>query len=767
MDSNSIWITGSTRTGKTTRLVTQFRQWVEQKRWSNQIFRPVSPISRRDRRMAPAILVFAANDDNRRDFAEQLTTTIQGRYPIRAKTPLGFFQDEVMLFWPLLVQRLNLKAQFPLRLRPETEQELATVLWRQEIERWSLQLPGTNEYTKVRRLLDLLLLAAVSGTPIEDIPSILQEGILEQEGTPEVWDAVGLMLLDWRHWCLERGLLTYGIICELYWRHLLPDPTYQQHLHQRYRALLADDVDDYPSIARDLFDILLDQGAVGVFTYNPDGKVRLGLNADPNYLEGLAGRCQIETLTGTPVPSVAELGEVAVDLVSNPMFMASLPESVQSMQTTSRAALLRQTAQTIIEGVKSGRVAPGEIAVIAPGLDDIARYVLTDILTKQGIPVEPLNAQRPLISSPMIRALLTLLALVYPGLGRLVDRDAIAEMLVVLSQKPGDWGLGDAGTRGRGDAGSSQFSTSNSQSPIPHIDPVRAGLLADYCYSPDPEHPRLLPVESFIRWDRLGHRATAAYSEIVAWLEEQRSQQQQGLIPSCVVVLDRAIQKFLWNGSNLPYEAIAALRELMETAQHYWEVDGRLRQELKVSRLKVVSTAGRSPSLEDNLQPSTQSNLPGKADTPPHTTIAQFLQLLRRGTVTANPYPVRRLPTAANNAVVLATIFQYRASRRFHRWHFWLDAGSPLWLSGGAATLFGADLFLKEWSGLPLTEEDKINADNERLQRILRDLLARAGERVYLCHSDLAVNGTEQSGPLLTLVNSAVPLGSEAILTPI
>jgi hypothetical protein len=704
--------------------------------------------------MAPAILVFAANDDNRRDLAEKLTTAIQGRYPIRAKTPLGFFQDEVVLFWPLLIQRLNLRAQFPLRLRPETEQELATTLWRNAIEQWSQKLPGSNEYTKVRRLLDLLLLAAVSGTQLEDIPSILQQGILESEEAPsEVWDVVGQLLVDWRGWCLERGLLTYGIICELYWRHLLPDPTYQQHLSQRYRAVLADDVDDYPAIARDLFDNLLDQGAVGAFTYNPDGKVRLGLNADSDYLKGLASRCQVETLTGSPTNSLADMAEDVVNVVSEPLFITTLPESIQSFQTTSRAALLRQTAQVIVESVKSGQVQPGEIAIIAPGLDEIARYVLTDILNKQGIPIEPLNNQRPLISSPMIRSLLTLLALVYPGLGRLVDRDAIAEMLVVLSQKPGEWGMRREGERDRGGEGGNLIASSSSQAPSPHIDPVRAGLLADYCYAPNPEHPRLLPVESYSRWDRLGHRATAAYSEIVAWLEEQRVQQQQRLIPSCVVVLDRAIQKFLWNGSNLPYDAIAALRELMETAQHYWEVDGRLRQEFKVSRLNL------EPS---NLQPS---NLPGKLNTPSHTTIAQFIQLLRQGTVTANPYPVRRLSTVANKAVTLATIFQYRASRRSHRWHFWLDAGSPLWLSGGAATLFGAHLFLKDWSGQPWTEEDKINADNERLQRILRDLLGRVGERVYLCHSDLAVNGTDQAGPLLTLVHTCVPFGSEAVLT--
>jgi len=735
---DSIWITGATGSGKTTRLVSEFRQWVEGGLGrSGQISPLVYRRTRRDRQTAPGILVFAANDDNRRDLAERLTMAIQGRYPVLCKTPLGFFQDEVMLFWPLLIQRLDLKALFPLRLRPETELELATVLWRSDLDQDLLQLPGVNEQAKVRRLLDLFLLAAVSGTGVEDIPSILRQGILPEEGTTQVWEDVGKLLLEWRRWCLARGLLTYGILTELYWRELLPEPTYQQHLRQRYQAVLADDVDDYPAIARDLFERLLAQGAVGAFTYNPDGKVRLGLNADPHYLQGLASSCQIEKL-GVPVGSLAEeLAEVVVELVSNSMVLSSLPEAMQSIQTTSRAALLRQTAEVIIEGVKSGQVQPQEIAVIAPGLDAIARYTLTEILTSQGISVEPLNEQRPLISSPMVRALLTLLALVYPGLGRLVDRDAIAEMLVVLSRKPEDLTIGPEDTLVCG----------------PHIDPVRAGLLADYCYAPNPEQPRLLPVESFSRWDRLGHRATTAYSEIVQWLEVQRSQQQQHLIPSCIAVLDRAIQKFLWNGSHLPYDQLAALRELIETAQHYWEVDGRLRQELKVGRLQEELKG----ELKINSLPVADLAQNSPPETPTQT-LAQFILMLRRGTVTANPYPVRRLAPAANRAVTLATIFQYRASRRFHRWHFWLDAGSHLWLSGGAATLFGANLFLKEWSGRPWTEDDKIQADEERLQRILRNLLGRTGDRVYLCHSELGVNGTELVGPLLTLVHASVPV---------
>lgn len=712
MLSNSVWIVGSSRSGKTARLVEHFCTWVQSEiDGLRQVSNRRQMRNNRERlnvqQAEPAVLVLAANDDNRRDLADRIVAATEGKYPIRSKTQLGFFQDEVILFWPLLIQLLNLKAQFPVRLRPETEQELATRLWRSQLDEEILRSSGVSEYRLVRRILDLLQLAAYSGTPLEEISSLLEHGLQEGAGEVEPQLMVSL-LLQWRSWCLERGLLTYGIITELYGQHLLSDPNYQQHLTRRYRLVLADDVDDYPAQARHLFEFLLDRGAVGAFTYNPDGKVRLGLGADPNYLEGLAARCQVETLTSPPLSCLADtLSLPIVELVTEPMVLLNLPEEVQSLQTTSRRELLRQTGEVIIEAVQSGQVQPQEVAVIAPGLDAIARYTLVEILTKQGIPVHTLSDQRPLISSPVIRALLTLLALVYPGLGRLVDRNAIAEMLVVLS---------------KGD-----------------LDPVRAGLLADYCFEPHPDRPNLLPPTAYDRWDRLGYAATTAYEQILQWLEMQREQQEQRLLPSPISLLDRAIQRFLWNGSNLPYDQLAALRELLETAQHYWEVDNRLRQ---IERSQT---------------------LPGNENAPPHTTIAEFIQLLRRGTITANPYPVRPIGPASR-AVTLATIFQYRSNRRFHRWQFWLDAGSPLWLSGGAATLFGAPLFLQDRFGRPWTAEDAMNGDRERLQRILRDLLGRVGEQVYLCHSDLAVNGQEQTGPLLSLVNASVLINTEPAL---
>jgi hypothetical protein len=245
---------------------------------------------------------------------------------------------------------------------------------------------------------------------------------------------------------------------------------------------------------------------------------------------------------------------------------------------------------------------------------------------------------------------------------------------------------------------------------------------------PDTDHPHLLAATSFPRWDRLGYRASQTYAEILQWIETQKDQQQQRLIPNPVVLLDRAIQRFLYGGSHLPYDQLAALRELMETAQHYWEVDTRLRQ-------------------SDRLE------------SPTSTTVGQFIQLLRNGTITADPYPARLLGLAPP-AVTIATIFQYRSNRRSHRWQFWLDAGSALWLTGGGA-LFGAPLFLREWSGRTWTTADALEFDQKRLQRQILDLSCRVGDRIYLCHSDLATSGQEQNGPLLTLVNAAIPVTAD------
>ncbi len=739
MLSPALWITGSSQSGKTTRLIELFCEWTP---LLGTLPHPPQP-QRQKRQpglnpesVATTTLIFAANGDNRIALVNRLTTTPQGQYAFYSTTPLGFFQDEVILFWPLLVEKLGLKAQFPLRLRPETEQELALRLWSRDLEISPLRRPGISLNRMVRQILDILQLAALSANSIEAIPQILEKGFLPTGDIETPYNSIGEWLQQWRDWCLDRGLLTYGIIADLYGQHLLHHPTYQKHLLRRYPVVLADDVDEYPVLARHLFEFFLEQGKMAAFTYNPNGAVRLGLGADPIALSDLQGRCRTETLD-QPRGLGKHLAQPIIELVLENAI--AIPDSllfspqIQSIQTVSRADLLRQTAEQIIAGVKTGQVRPDEIALIGPGLDAIARYTLREILNHAGIAVESMQEQRPLISSALVRGLLTLMALVYPGNGRLVHRDAIAEMLVTLSRYTHQLPLSPPAPPVSPASHASPTSPAPPAPPAPpaSIDPVRAGLLADHCFVPDLENPRLLAVNAFPRWDRLGYQATVAYNQILQWLAVQREDYQQNLLTSPVILLDRGIQQFFMgggtsrtaNGYTLRNDQLSALRELMETAIHYWEVQNRLQ---------------------------------GKTDGSICEQVGQFIQLLRQGVISADPYPVSSLGIKPP-AVTLGTIFQYRASRASHPWHFWLDVGSPLWLSGGASILWGAPLFLKGQPEYPGTEENTRSADLQRLHRIIVDLLSRVSDRLILCHSDLAVNGQEQFGPLLPLVHVVSP----------
>ncbi|MEL4895756.1 recombinase family protein [Crocosphaera sp. Alani8] len=711
MKRTSVWIEGTTRTGKTTQLVQEFCSWVEHKQGKKKD----SSVESVTQNLASSVLVFSANDDNRRDLGDKLSLAVKGSYPIYCKTPIGWMRDEIKLFWPLLFEELSLKAQFPLFLRPETEQSLASKLWRQygtnhgnSLEDQFLgTLTGNSEFRFVRQTLDLLLLAGASGVIVEHIPYILEQGLeggeyfLEQLNNSEMTETSlaklrGELILEWQQWCLNRGLLTYGLVYTLYWRYLLPNSRYQEHLTSRYQGIFADDVDDYPAIAFDLFRFFLDHNAFGVFTYNPDGQVRLGLNADPQSLSQLSSDCDVKILPNFPRIQ-SNYGEMISQLAINPLLIENLPDCFTSLQTISRAELLRETANFIVDAIKSKQVNPEEIAIIAPGLDEIARYTFIEILSSADIPVKPLNEQRSLISFPLVQALLTLLGMVYPGLARMFREDDIAQMLTVLSY--------------------------DAKQKIAKIDPVRAGLIADSCYEVKSENCNFLPIETYPRWDRIGSTATEAYNHLLNWIKKTQNQVKEDELLSPNRVLDKAIKELIQVNLKLSYQQLSALRELTETVQHFWEIDRRLRQ------------YDANPKL-------------------PKTTLIEFIQLLRRGTITANPRPPYYLGKKPAY-VTLATIFQYRSLKSSHRWHFWLDISSNLWEKGGASILFCAPLFLREWSGGSLTADDEFEADKARLKRILNDLLGRVEDKVILCHSDLSVKGTEQTGPLLTLVNGS------------
>ncbi len=685
-----IWIEGNSCCGKTDRLVELFSQWAENITQKKQ-----------EKILPKKPLIICANSEGKKHLLDNLLNNSQKLpFAIEVKTPFGFMIDEVELYFPLIVANLNINPQIPLILRPETEQELASNLWRDNFSPELLTL-FANESTLVRRLLDLLQLAGCSGVAPEEIPTRLKTGkvFLLDENNQDIWDSIGELLFEWRKYCLERGLLSYGIIYELYWRYLLTDSNYKGHLLRRYGAVFADDLDDYPGVSADVFKFFIEQNIYSVFTYNNKGKVRLGLNADPDYLKTLSLQCDQEFLNDSSIDNLAVKIELQIkELMGNNHDISMVQDHICSVTSVTRSHLIQSIIDIIINEVNNGKINPHEIAIIAPGLDEVARFNFIHLLQEKAIPIEPLKEQRPLISSPLVRAILSLLGLLYRGNGRLIERDMIAQMLVVLSPQ-----------------------SMTQEGRFWDIDPVRGGLLADYCYYIDIESPCLLSIEHYPSGDRMNYKTFVAYNEIRDWVEITKAEIENNQLTP-LVVIDKILQRFFPHIQKLTYSQLASLRELRETANHFWQVYDKL----------------------ENYQPS------GKTWA---ESIGDFIVLLRKGTITANPYPVDLLgKESPSKGITLATIYQYRTSHLHHRWQFWLDAGSNLWGKGGAAKLVASSLFLRGWDGKPFSVEDEAKEEKERIERIIHDLLSHSQEKIFLCHSQLDINGNQQMGNLLGLI---------------
>lgn len=682
----ALWMLGGARSGKTAALVERYRDWVDRGADSRTIF------------------AFAANSHLSRELTQRLQQATSNRVAIAVQTPVGFFQHEVLLYWPLLQAEMGLLARFPLVLKPENEQDIATRLFERDLAAGAIALEGYSRSRIVRQVVDNVQVAALAGVPAAEIGERLVRGRAEDSPvSPAMLEQVGELAQRFRDRCLNQGLLTYGLMTELYGQVLLPHPLYRQQFLQRCRYLLADDVDEYPAILATTFEWLLAENRPAAFSFNPDGAVRLGYGADPLRLERLAGSCAVQTL---PAPPSCATDWSAIDLVlSDPVSAtwgadAIALHSMSSIQATTRRELLRAVADEALAAIRGGRLRPDEIAIVGPGLDDIAAYALESWFDAAGIPVCRLDTSQPLWTVPLVRAVLVLMALIYPNCGGALTPDAVAEMLAIATQN--------------------------------RIDPVRAGAIADWCFRPGSDRPALLSVMArpevaasrtgadgaglgvALLGYRLGAKASQAYEALVRWVAER----QQQAPPPLPEFFDRAVREF-WLESSLSYRQAIAYRALQDVAQRYESVAQRLGQ--------------TGPDVA-----------------------AGFYELLAAGTVTAKPDTT----DLERSGIVLGTTYQYRLTHQAHRWQFWLDAGSSLWnaafSSFGSFRLKNPYVFLSDWRGEAWTAERTQTVLDEQLQRVTRDLLQRCRDRIILCHSDYSISGGEASGPLLPLVDNAL-----------
>ncbi len=127
-----------------------------------------------------------------------------------------------------------------------------------------------------------------------------------------------------------------------------------------------------------------------------------------------------------------------------------------------------------------------------------------------------------------------------------------------------------------------------------------------------------------------------------------------------------------------------------------------------------------------------------------------YIAMLAEGIVAAQYLVDSGIEADADAVTLIAPVYTYLLSHQRARVQFWLDIGSPYWWEPLHQPLTNHQVLARSWSGdEKWTDLIDYRRRNRTLLRLLRGLVRRCDEGIYLCNSELDSGGNPQQGPLL------------------
>jgi len=653
---------------------------------------------------ADHILVWVPQRSLGRPYVEALRRpTIPAGARVDVLSVDGLARRALDLFWPVIAGQAGFNpTQEPRFLTLETAQYYMDQVLEPFIQEGAFGDVTVSRNRLLSQIIDNLNKAALVGFPHTEIGARLIAAWNGPSSRERVYEAVQRAANAFREYCLQHNLLDFSLQVETFIRHVWPQPECRAYLLQRYRHLIADNLEEDIPVAHDLLREWLDQAASALLVYDQDGGFRTYLGADPEGALALGERCDQKVILDKPfVPSPAVqalcngLVKQATGERSHPAAplpgMAQLEEALRFVEGHFHTTMLHNVVEEVLHLVMDEGVAPGQIAILAPFVDDALRFTLMTEFERHGVPVRSHRPSRALREEPAVRCLLTLAQLAHPQWEMCPPRNDVAQALVQA---------------------------------IAGLDWVRASYLTEIVYTTKAHRPHLYPfgqLQPEVQ-ERITFSLGTRYGDLLRWIEAYMAEPPLPLDLFFSRLFDELLAKPGYGFHN-HYDAAAAAANLIESVRKFrWVLD-----------VADVDELGK-----------------------------RYIRMVEGGVVAAQYLHGWR--SAEQNAVFIAPAYTFLAENRPVDYQFWLNANSLSWGRRLYQPLTHPFVLTRHWPpGRRWDEEDEFQAGQVMLRRVVLGLLRRCRVRVYLGISELNPRGREERGPLLDWVQRML---REVALTP-
>lgn len=670
-----------------------------------------------------------------RESADRLRRTLRARLGPKTELPeMGTFYrlalTALLEQWPAIADDAGIGAADtpPIVLNYESAQHLMGLVLAPRLAAGAFAGLRIRPQGLVSQLLDGLNKSAIGAYALEEVASRMRAAWTGSVDRLVHYVEAEACMLEFRARCVAAGALDLSLSITLFDREILRRPERRALALGQTRHLLVLGVEEMVPLAQDLVLHWLPDLESALLVADRDGGHRVLLGANPAGAKRLAEACaRRETVErpGTPDPcgalaelALARLGCAEPSADADPEAPAEVGSDddaiweqaraalLEAIEAPTRSAMIRATADAVAARVAAG-CPPGEICLVAPYVDGLLRFGLSEALADRAIPFRVARRFLPLRESAVVRACICLAGLATPNWPR-AEPYALAEALSSL---------------------------------LPDVDPVRAARLSQLLY--DRKSGRLAPADSLDMraHQQLGHAAVEAWRKLQTWVDAERLARE-------AVATEAAIA---------PAEATAT--EAAGSQPAAGEASPLPGLDLRLSRL-FEALAGWGP-----VAPESQHAFAQLADSaerfaraapalglPAERVWPEFARMVEQGVVEARPLAGAagtEREDRAEPAVLLTTAHSYLVEDRRHRIQLWLDTASPDWLESPHQALTNPYVLARDWHpGKVWTLRLDRELREQALARVLAGLARRAGDGLIALSSRRADGGLPMDGRL-------------------
>ncbi len=591
------------------------------------------------------------------------------------------------LFWPLVSNRAGFKNpdQPPIFLTLETAQYYMAHLVRPKLDEGFFESVTIDRNRLYSQIIDNLNKSAIVGFDYREIADRLSAAWTGDPAQRRVHADAQFCATMFREYCLEHNLLDFSLQLDIFANLLWPEPMVREHLTQTYRHLIYDNVEEDGPRAHDIIREWMADFQSALLIYDEGAGYRYFLGGDPATGQALSETCD----------QVIEMNDSFV-----------MSEYVEGLSNSLVTAITRLPTDGIhgtfeIEDILSARYYPELLDSIVTKIKDLLSSFIfhpSDIVV-----LAPYlsDALRFSITHRLEQAGIPWRS--HRPSRSLRDEPASQALLTLAALAHPDWGVHPT-----------RFDAAYALMFALGTDLVRAQLLAEIVY-----RPKDLRLSTFDEikpemQERVTYALGERYSALRNWLMLYREGE--------ALPLDHFLRKLFGEilsqpdfGFHTNLDAVRVAASLIESIQKFRNA---LEPTLPVTNYPITNL-GR-----------------------------EYLAMLQDGVIAAQYLESWKNET--DDAVLIAPAHTFLMMNRPVTVQFWLDPGSNGWVERLAQPLTQPYVLSREWDPSRMwTDADEVQAETESLARLVRGLLSRCREKVYLAIADLGETGFEQRGTLL------------------